>query len=69
MVEGIKPLNGDGEDADDEDSSTLPPTQTLPVTLSADGNARATVDVPQTLDQGEQHADRDGLSGRQRRDR
>lgn len=50
MTEGIKPMNGDGEDEDEQ--ANLPPTQTLPVTLSGDGNARTTVDVPQTLEQG-----------------
>ncbi len=50
MVEGVKPMNGDGEDSNEE--AVLPPTQTLPVTLSADGNARTTIDVPQTLEQG-----------------
>ncbi|MFZ5748532.1 MAG: alpha-2-macroglobulin family protein [Pseudomonadota bacterium] len=47
VEEGVKPMNGDGEDEVD----TLPPTQTLPVTLNADGTARTTIDVPQTLDQ------------------
>jgi uncharacterized protein YfaS (alpha-2-macroglobulin family) len=47
VTEGVKPLNGDGE----EDGETLPPTQMLPVTLGQDGTARSAVDVPQTLDQ------------------
>lgn len=48
MTEGTRPLNGDGE----EDDVALPPMQTLPVTLGADGTARTSVDVPQTLDAG-----------------
>jgi len=46
IAEGVKPLNGDGE----EDTETLPPTQTLPATLGADGTARTTVEVPQAFD-------------------
>ncbi|MCW4462141.1 MG2 domain-containing protein [Sphingomonas sp. BT-65] len=46
IAEGTKPLNGEGE----EDTTTLPPMQTLPVTLGADGTARTNVDIPQTLD-------------------
>lgn len=46
IAEGTKPLNGEGE----EDTTTLPPMQTLPVTLGADGTARTSVDIPQTLD-------------------
>ncbi|HVJ00876.1 MAG TPA: alpha-2-macroglobulin family protein, partial [Sphingomonas sp.] len=49
LSEGVKPLNGDDET--DEQSTPLPPTQTLPVTLGADGAARINVEVPQTLDQ------------------
>ncbi len=45
IAEGVKPLNGDGE----EDKTPLPPTQTLPSTLGGDGTARTTIDVPQTL--------------------
>ncbi|KQS03130.1 alpha-2-macroglobulin [Sphingomonas sp. Leaf357] len=45
IAEGVKPLNGDGE----EDRTPLPPTQTLPSTLGGDGTARTTIDVPQTL--------------------
>ncbi|WEK44403.1 MAG: MG2 domain-containing protein [Candidatus Sphingomonas colombiensis] len=46
VQEGVKPLNGDGE----EDAPTLPPTQTLPAKLGADGTGRQTVEVPQGLD-------------------
>lgn len=46
IAEGTKPLNGEGE----EDTVTLPPMQTLPVTLGADGTTRTSVDIPQTLD-------------------
>ncbi|MCM8731210.1 alpha-2-macroglobulin [Hephaestia sp. GCM10023244] len=46
VVEGVKPLNPDGE----ETASPLPPTQTIPLTLGADGTARSAVDVPQSLD-------------------
>ncbi|MBY0520998.1 MAG: alpha-2-macroglobulin, partial [Sphingomonas sp.] len=46
VVEGTKPMNGDGE----EEETPLPPTQTLPVTLGADGAGRAAIEVPQTLD-------------------
>jgi hypothetical protein len=49
LSEGVKPLNGDDET--DEESAQLPPTQTLPVTLGADGAARTNVEVLQTLDQ------------------
>lgn len=49
LSEGVKPLDGDNET--DEQSAQLPPTQTLPVTLGADGAARTSVEVPQTLDQ------------------
>ncbi|MEZ0242699.1 MAG: MG2 domain-containing protein, partial [Sphingomonas sp.] len=48
LVEGVKPLNGNGDE--DEEASTLPPTQTLPVTLNAEGSSRATIDVPATLE-------------------
>ena len=44
VEEGVKPLDGDGEDA----ATPLPPTQTLPVTLGADGTARTNVEVPAT---------------------
>ncbi|MFA5966439.1 MAG: MG2 domain-containing protein [Sphingomonas sp.] len=46
IEEGVKPLNGDGE----ETSPPPPPTQTLPATLSADGTAHNNIDVPQGLD-------------------
>ncbi len=45
MAEGVKPMNGDGG----EENVALPPMQTIPVTLGADGTARTSVDVPQTL--------------------
>src|SRR5688572_22036875 len=41
-------MNGDSE----ADETPLPPTQMLPVTLGADGTARTSVDVPQTLPDG-----------------
>ena len=47
MVEGVKPMNSDGGE---EDTSTLPPTQTLPATLKSDGTQRTSVDVPGGLD-------------------
>ncbi|WP_260597281.1 alpha-2-macroglobulin family protein [Sphingomonas endolithica] len=46
VAEGVKPLNGDGE----EDTVPLPPTQTLPATLGGDGTTRTTIDVPQGID-------------------
>ncbi len=46
IEEGTKPLNGDGEE---DAANSLPPMQTLPVTLGADGTARTSVDIPQTL--------------------
>ena len=46
VTEGVKPMNGEGQ----EEQTALPPTQTLPVTLSRDGTARTSVDIPQTLD-------------------
>ena len=46
LTEGVKPLNGDGED----EESPLPPTQTLPVTLGGDGTAHQSVEIPQSLD-------------------
>ncbi len=42
VAEGVKAMNGDGEDQ----ATALPPTQSLPVTLGADGTGRATIDVP-----------------------
>lgn len=47
MTEGTRPLDGDGED----EPANLPPTQMLPVSLSAEGSARTSVDVPQGLEQ------------------
>ncbi len=46
VAEGVRPLNGDGE----EEKTELPPTQTLPATLGGDGTARQLVEVPQALD-------------------
>ena len=46
IAEGVRPMNGDGED----EQTPLPPTQTIPVKLGADGTARQAVDVPATLD-------------------
>src|SRR3546814_9013342 len=46
VTEGVKPLNPNGE----ETASPLPPTQTIPLTLGADGTARSAVDVPTSLD-------------------
>jgi hypothetical protein len=42
VVEGTRPLDGDGED----EATPLPPTQTLPMTLSGDGTGRQVVEVP-----------------------
>jgi uncharacterized protein YfaS (alpha-2-macroglobulin family) len=42
IVAGVKPMNGNGE----EESAPLPPTQSLPVTLGADGSGRTAIDVP-----------------------
>ena len=42
VVEGVRPMNGDGDDQ----QTPLPPTQTLPVTLGSGGTARTNVDVP-----------------------
>ncbi|MBO9712373.1 MG2 domain-containing protein [Sphingomonas sp.] len=53
IEEGTKALNvdiDDVDDADSQDTASLPPTQTIPSTLGADGSARTTVDVPQTID-------------------
>ncbi|MDQ2878498.1 MAG: MG2 domain-containing protein, partial [Pseudomonadota bacterium] len=46
MTVGVKPMNGEGED----DQTPLPPTQTLPATLSGDGTAHTVIDVPGGLD-------------------
>ncbi|WP_375381446.1 alpha-2-macroglobulin [uncultured Sphingomonas sp.] len=46
VVEGVKPLDGDGDD----NATKLPPTQTLPATLGGDGTGHATIDVPGGLD-------------------
>ncbi|OQW39988.1 MAG: alpha-2-macroglobulin [Proteobacteria bacterium SG_bin5] len=45
VKEGVRPLNGDGE----EDVPPLPPVQTLPVTLDGQGSARPLVEVPAGL--------------------
>ncbi len=45
ISEGVKPMNGDGE----EEQTPLPPTQTLPVKLGGDGTARTGIEVPQSL--------------------
>jgi len=45
LEEGTRPLNGDGE----EMAPPLPPAQTLPVTLDAQGTARTGVDIPATI--------------------
>ena len=42
VVEGVKPLNSDGDDA----PTPLPPIQTLPLTLGGDGTGRQVVEVP-----------------------
>ncbi len=46
VQEGVRPLDGDGE----ETGTAFPPTQTLPATLGADGTQRMTVEVPGGLD-------------------
>jgi len=45
IQEGVKPLNGEGE----EGETPLPPTQSLPATLGGDGTTHTSVTVP-TLD-------------------
>ncbi len=46
VTEGVRPLDGDGE----ETGTAFPPTQTLPATLGADGTQRTSVEAPGTLD-------------------
>ncbi|MCC2981000.1 alpha-2-macroglobulin family protein [Sphingomonas sp. IC4-52] len=46
VSEGVRPLNGDGE----EERAELPPTQMLPARLGGDGTARQTIQVPRSLD-------------------
>jgi uncharacterized protein YfaS (alpha-2-macroglobulin family) len=46
IAEGVAPLDGDGE----EMGATTPAAQLLPVTLSSQGTAKASIDIPQTLD-------------------
>lgn len=45
VEEGIKPMNGAGEDQE----TPLPPTQSVPATLNAEGGQRQTIEVPQGL--------------------
>jgi uncharacterized protein YfaS (alpha-2-macroglobulin family) len=46
VVEGVRPLDGDGQ----ESRTPLPNAQNLPVTLDGAGTARTTIDIPATLD-------------------
>lgn len=46
IQEGTVPLNGDGEEIE----KPLPPAQTLPVTLNAEGTAKTTIEVPAAID-------------------
>jgi uncharacterized protein YfaS (alpha-2-macroglobulin family) len=46
IEEGVKPLDGDNQ----ESVAPLPGAQLLPVTLSPQGAARTTIDIPATLD-------------------
>ncbi|WBH15225.1 alpha-2-macroglobulin family protein [Sphingomonas radiodurans] len=46
VTEGVRPLDGDGE----ETGTAFPPTQTLPATLGADGTQRTSVEAPGTID-------------------
>ncbi|MHA6718970.1 alpha-2-macroglobulin family protein [Sphingomonas sp. RS6] len=48
MVEGVRPLDGDSRDFDA--GPQLPPTQTLPLKLGADGGLRTSVAVPASID-------------------
>jgi hypothetical protein len=50
IAEGLTEMNGNGDE--DASSADMPPTQTLPVTLNAEGSARTSIDVPQTLTDG-----------------
>lgn len=45
VAEGTKPMNGNDED----ETTPLPPTQTLPITLRSDGTQAQSVEVPQSL--------------------
>jgi alpha-2-macroglobulin len=46
VTEGTRPLNGDNE----ETSTPLPLSQTLPLTLGGDGTGRATIDLQRPVD-------------------
>jgi alpha-2-macroglobulin len=46
IEEGTVPLNGDNE----EPETPLPTSQTLPLTLGADGTAKATIDIAQAVE-------------------
>ena len=46
IAEGVKPMNGNGED----EETPLPPTQMLPATLRGDGTARTVAEIPEGLD-------------------
>lgn len=48
IAEGVRPLDGDGAEIGD---AALPGVQVLPVALDAQGAARTSVEVPQTIDQ------------------
>jgi len=47
VVEGVRPLDGDGQ----EIGTTTPGAQTIPLTLDAQGTARTSVAIPATIDQ------------------
>jgi len=49
IAEGLTEMNGSEEE---DTNDNMPPTQTLPVTLNAEGSARTSIDVPQTLTDG-----------------